>query len=505
MKREDFTVGNIASPSDDASSDDDVPLLNQIERAKQEWEVTIDSLPQLVCLLDERGRILRVNRTVEDWGLSPVTEVKGRDLHHLLHKDCSDPGCYFETYWLLERQDVTEGQAAEFEVEDLLLNRWLRFQVRSTSNRTHRRDKLADTSAVVIVEDVTEHRLVSRALSEAQAQISTLFESAPLGIGLTTLEGDILAVNQAMLEMTGYSEAELLQRNVSKLYQDPDQRALLLQQLLKGHSVRDFGVQLLHKDGTSLYANLNVSRLARSDQDVLLAVVEDVTDQMQAEASLQEAAVAAERNRIAGDLHDSVTQTLYTASIIAETLPDVWERHPEEARRTLAELRSLTQGALAEMRTMLLELRPDALAGRKLSELLRQLADSMSARTDLPVTTTVSGEYPLPVEVKVIFYRIAQEAINNIGKHARASRAWVNLHYRADGATLRIGDDGRGFDPEAVQPHQLGLGIMRERAQAIDAMLTIKSQPDQGTQITVKWHASSRSHHRGPTSFYEAP
>jgi two-component system nitrate/nitrite sensor histidine kinase NarX len=421
--------------------------------------------------------------------LSPVTEVEGLALHNLLHKDCPDPGCYFQTSWRQAWQEVTDGRAAEFEAEDRPLNRWLRFQVRPVSTETHRRDKLAGRFAVVVVEDISEQKRLGRALSEAQTQIRTLFENAPLGISLATLEGKILAANQAMLRMAGYSEAEYLQLNVTELYQDPAQRALLLELLMTKHPVRDFGVQLVRKDGTSFYASLNASRLPRADQEVLLAVIEDVTEQVEA---AEQAAVAAERNRIAGDLHDSVTQALYTASLIAEALPGVWQRYPEEALDSLDELRGLTKGALAEMRAMLLELRPDALAERQLSELLHQLTDAMSARTDLPITTTVAGDPQLPAEVQVALYRIAQEALNNISKHARASRAWVNLRHGPDGATLRIGDNGRGFHPERTQPHQLGLSIMRERAQAVGAELTIRSQPDQGTEIVVVWSAAQK-------------
>lgn len=203
----------------------------------------------------------------------------------------------------------------------------------------------------------------------------------------------------------------------------------------------------------------------------------------------RKAAALEERTRLAGELHDSVTQALYTSSLIAETLPDVWQRHPEEALRTLGDLRDLTQGALAEMRTLLLELRPGALAGLKLSELLHQLTAAMSARTDLPITTTVSGERSLPEDAKIALYRIAQEALNNISKHARASQAWVSLQSDANAATLRIRDNGRGFDPGAVSPHQMGLSIMRERAEAIGAALTVDSQPEQGTEVVVTWLA----------------
>jgi signal transduction histidine kinase len=206
----------------------------------------------------------------------------------------------------------------------------------------------------------------------------------------------------------------------------------------------------------------------------------------------EEAAVTAERTRLARELHDAVTQALFSASLIAETLPIVWERHPEEGRRGLRELRRLTQGAMAEMRSMLLELRPAGFTGQKLDVLIRQLTDAMMARTRMPVTTTVTGDHSLPDEVKLALYRVAQEALNNIAKHARASQAKVYLDCKPGRVTLRVSDDGRGFAPDVIEPHQLGVGNMRERAGAIGAEFTLASQPGQGTEITVTWENTER-------------
>lgn len=91
--------------------------------------------------------------------------------------------------------------------------------------------------------------------------------------------------------------------------------------------------------------------------------------------------------------------------------------------------------------------------------------------------------------MQIALYRIAQETINNIRKHARASQAWINLKCDRDRLTLRIIDNGQGFDLATSQAHQLGLKIMRERAEAIGADLTIESQPDQGTEVRVIWQA----------------
>ena len=133
----------------------------------------------------------------------------------------------------------------------------------------------------------------------------------------------------------------------------------------------------------------------------------------------KEAAAVEERQRLARDLHDAVTQTLFSASLIADVLPRIWERNPDEARRRVEELRQLSRGALAEMRALLMELRPTALQEAPLPDLLRQLGDAFTGRARAPISLTVDGSAAeLPAEVKVALYRIAQEALNNAAKHA---------------------------------------------------------------------------------------
>jgi PAS domain S-box-containing protein len=218
-----------------------------------------------------------------------------------------------------------------------------------------------------------------------------------------------------------------------------------------------------------------------ADQAAL--AIENARLQSQAE----QAAITAERSRLARDLHDAVTQTLFSASLIAEVLPRLWERSPEEGRRRLEELRQLTRGALAEMRTLLLELRPAALIEAEMNELFRHLTDAFNGRARIPVILNVSGNCALPPEVKVALYRIAQEALNNITKHAGASQATIELGCQPGQVNLTVQDDGRGFDITKIPPEHMGLGIMKERAESIGAKLSITSDIDRGTQVKLVW------------------
>jgi PAS domain S-box-containing protein len=221
--------------------------------------------------------------------------------------------------------------------------------------------------------------------------------------------------------------------------------------------------------------------VAFSDQAAL--AIENARLRLQAEQT----AVAAERSRLARDLHDAVTQTLFSSSLIADVLPRLWDRNTGEARRRLDELRQLTRSALAEMRTLLLELRPSSLIEAGLHELLRQLAEATTGRARVPVALTVEGQCHLPPDVQITFYRIAQEALNNIARHANATQAAICLRCGPERLELHISDNGQGFDPTSVAREHLGVGIMRERAEAIGATLGVDSQPGCGTQIVLIW------------------
>ena len=160
-------------------------------------------------------------------------------------------------------------------------------------------------------------------------------------------------------------------------------------------------------------------------------------------------------------------------------------------------LRQLSRGALAEMRALLMELRPKALLEAPMNELMRQLAEAFNGRVRVPVDLDVvcEGNDP-PAEVKVSFYRIAQEALNNIAKHANATEVSLSLHCTGQGLEMAIGDDGIGFETGNITADHLGLTIMEERAAAIGADLAIRTAPGQGTEVMVSWTSRSGSEGR---------
>ncbi|MCP4538072.1 MAG: PAS domain-containing protein [Chloroflexi bacterium] len=234
----------------------------------------------------------------------------------------------------------------------------------------------------------------------------------------------------------------------------------------------------LHKrveiENEQLYAAERAAREQTESLNVRLAQVEET-----------------ERNRLAQDLHDAVNQTLFSAAIIAETIPDIWQQDPQRGAQVLAELRLLNQSALSEMRTLLLELRPSALTEKKFGELARYLGKAFSARTQIAVELDIEGDGILPPDVQIAFYRIVQESFNNIAKHAQATQVTVYFDCMPEQAILSISDNGCGFDINYVPAGHLGLDIMRERAAKIGATLEIETQPGRGTFSTLIWEKAS--------------
>ena len=204
----------------------------------------------------------------------------------------------------------------------------------------------------------------------------------------------------------------------------------------------------------------------------------------------ESAAVTAERNRLARDLHDAVTQTLFSTSLIAEVLPKIWAKDPSQGEKRLDELRTLTRGALGEMRTLLMELRPAVLQEADPGELFKHLTDAFTGRTGVPVKfdMDIDGDCDVPGQVKHVFYRVAQEGLNNVFKHAEAGHVWFRFSCDSEDVALTVSDNGQGFDRDEVPAGHMGLEIMSERAESIGADLTLVSRKGEGTTLRLLWH-----------------
>ena len=194
-----------------------------------------------------------------------------------------------------------------------------------------------------------------------------------------------------------------------------------------------------------------------------------------------------ERQRLARELHDSVSQTLFTCRTMSESALRRWKRDPDRAYELLHDVNKLTTTALAEMRILLLELRPTALTEVRLKQLFEQYLHPIQGRHEFQLELSIDDIPPLPPNIQIALYRITQEAMNNIDKHSQTKHVEVRATDTPESVIIEIRDQGVGFVQDDVAATSLGLGIMRERASEIDAAINIVSEVGQGTQITIVW------------------
>jgi signal transduction histidine kinase len=198
-----------------------------------------------------------------------------------------------------------------------------------------------------------------------------------------------------------------------------------------------------------------------------------------------------ERQRIARDLHDSVSQSLFSTTLHVRTAQHALAREGLDATGSvgeeLSEIGQLTRGALAEMRALILELQPGALSEEGLVAALTKQAAALSAREGVVFEVDGPAErLLLEPEVEEQLYRVGQEALANVVKHARASRATVCIAAEDDTVSIEVSDDGRGFDPGTVGTEHFGLRSMRGRVADLGGRLEVRSTPGRGTVLRVE-------------------
>jgi PAS domain S-box-containing protein len=505
-------------------------------RLQERWHSFAENTPVFVLIVDRDGKLLFLNRAAAG---HTVEESLGRTIWEFI-----DPDYHDTARKTIERVfDMGESGSYEAPIESKDSTVWYMTHVGSIKHEGR------VVAAMLIATDVTEKKLAQEALQATHAtlelhikkrtiELSTLLEISNSVASARELEVSLGSILQGLKRVIrfggacihileseslvcqsclGPAGAEIVPEAlaVSRFWQS--QEIIHRKQTLIVADVRDNRhgeLALIRSVFSEQYSNdvrsLVAVPVVAGNQTIGILSVNDVIEGRYAAKDVQlvsafadlaalaierdrfyrqseQLAVMNERDRLARDLHDAVTQTLFSINLLADALPRIWSRDPEEGRKRLDEMRQMTRGALAEMRTLLLELRPASLTDADPGDLLRQLTESVTGRSQLPITLDIEGDCLHSPEMKIAIYRIAQEALNNVAKHARASHASVTLQFLPDQVKLCVSDDGRGFNPLAVPPERLGLAIMRDRADGIGAKLTIDSQEGRGTTVTVLW------------------
>jgi len=358
--------------------------------------------------------------------------------------------------------------------------------------------------ALYEIELEEERELVEEALRESEKRYRVLFDGANDGMIVRDLEGNILMVNNAMAELTGYTTDELIKMNISQFLPESSLQTVAEKQRRRikeksEASIQRYELQMLRKDGAERTIDVASSLLPDREQSMIVQViVRDVTEQKQHQENLRAYANRAilaqeeERKRVARELHDDTAQALASLGMDIDSLVKEKDWRSTEIPKRLEGLRDRTNDILLRVRSLSQALRPPMLEDLGLIAAFHELTDDLENQHGINAQFNTQGTARrLLPDVELALFRIAQEALSNVWKHSQASKCLVNVEFKRDKIKLIIKDNGKGFELNTVGDNsdssvKLGLIGMQERAKLIDGILAIRSEPGKGTSITLE-------------------
>ena len=251
--------------------------MKHIEQANQEWKSTVDALSQVVCLLDDRGRILRANRALERWNLGAVTQVKGRPVHALFHPACAGSACPLERFWPQALEASQRGQVSVWEGEDRVLGRFLSIEVRPTARPEA---SVASSVAVTVIADITPRRRAEQALRRSERRYRALVDNSQGLICTHDLNGTLLSVNPATVDLLGYPPEEWVGKNLRD-FLAPEMRPLFHAYLeqIRQHGISSGLMRVVTKGGEErVWMYRNILCEEAGEPPYVLGHAQDITE-----------------------------------------------------------------------------------------------------------------------------------------------------------------------------------------------------------------------------------
>jgi PAS domain S-box-containing protein len=361
-------------------------------------------------------------------------------------------------------------------------------------------DTQGNHTVQVISYDITDRKIAERAVRTSEEKFARVFHSSPDAISIIQeSNGIFLDINEAFTRMMGYSRDEVIGKTWQELglVTSPDEQEKLARLFLEKKRVENYELNFTTHQGNTTTMLLSLTSITVSGEPCILGISHDITERKLSEESLQrveaelavgvlERATLKERQRLARELHDSVSQALYGISLGAHTAVSLFDTDREKVLEALNYVISLTHAGITEMRALIFELRPESLETEGLVVALTKQVEALRARHGIQVELKLSAEPDVPFLVKEVLYRIAQEALQNAIKHARPSRLDLLLEQLPDCLTLKVRDNGLGFNTQLNYPGHLGLRSMHERALSVGGTLNITSEIDYGTQVVAQ-------------------
>ena len=376
-------------------------------------------------------------------------------------------------------------------------------QTLSPFEATHRGFRETNTELLKrnqeLAAEITGRRRVENALRESEQRYSTLIETANDVIFSLAPDGRIVALNRAFEKITGWPRSVWLGKSFTPLIH-PDEMAIAVERfygVLQGKPPEVWQYRVRRANGQYIVGEFTLSRETKDGKAIgVFGIGRDITERKQAEEALKNLsrkilqAQEEERRRISRELHDEVGQSLTAISVGLATLRNNGAAKSGNFSRTIAGTQCLLEGTMETVHRFARELRPAMLDELGLLPALRSHVKNFSEHTGLRVHLNAdSTAERLNSEQKIAVFRIAQESLTNVAKHARASRVTISLHPANDGICLEIADNGKSFragpGSAAKQKQRLGLLGMQERVRLVNGQFSVRPEPGRGTTVRV--------------------
>jgi PAS domain S-box-containing protein len=469
---------------------------DQAQKSGDYSRAIVDTVNEALVVLDAEYRILSVNKSFGSLFGTSITDIEGRPFFGSGPAQIDAP----QLRSLLRDVFSKKTQVGNFELDQ----EFPRIGRRSLVFNARRID--TSKTILVAIEDVTERKQAQEESQRSASTIRSLLESTPQSVLAVSAEDKIVLVNGTTETMFGYKREELLGQPLDILIPESarERHAAHHRVFFANMQTRPMGIGLdleaRRKDGTTFPVEIGLSVIETASGKLAVAFVSDITQRRRMEQAAQThtreiqalaasllTALEEERRRVSIELHDQICQQLASLAFDMGKLAD--KSLPEETRDLLKALQARVVKASEETRHIAYQLHSSILDDLGLVASVRDLCDQFSERNPDIVLEFRETALPaaIPREVASCLYRITQESLQNIAKHADAKRVLVTLAARKGAVALSIADNGAGFNPKAAKGHGgLGLIGMEERARLVSGKLSITSRPHHGTRIAIE-------------------
>jgi PAS domain S-box-containing protein len=472
----------------------------KLQDSEEKYRIVVENANEGIVVTQD-GKIEFLNVKFEDISGYTKKELAGLPMVELVHPD---DAAMVREYQTQEMQDRVQPQPYNLRVVDKAgQTRWLRNKrVLIEWNRR--------PAMLSFLEDITAQMHSEQALKEIDEQLKNIFLESPIGIAVYDAQGLLYAVNKSYMNIYGISDVTRIMGK--SLFDDPLLNGKTKKSLMEGNSIREemaldyaktADPDMLDPSRTgTLYLDMLITPLGKSMGDSVvgyMAQVQDITEGKNAERSIHDLsqqlirAHESERQMIARELHDRVGQDLSSLKMDFDSLSNEYPDHLPKTRKKITALSALMQKTISDIRNLAYELRPPGLDHFGFMQTVIQFGKDFKEKTGLDVDMSFTGiqDLLLDFDEEINLYRVIQEGLNNINKHARAKRVVVKMVASHPSIIIRIEDDGIGFDPEkriasSIREKRMGLRSMQERANLLGGKMSILSQPGRGTEILIE-------------------